>query len=120
LRGEFDKVTELRFVAPTAANLGLSDIVHLNAARWAAHWQRCIQEASEADIVLFVALRGERQCGALLEAGAALAVGKRVFVVSDYDWSFANHPRARRFNTIAEAVTAIMASAAGERVRQAA
>jgi len=33
----------------------------------------------------------------LIEAGAALAAGRRVFVVSSYEWSFANHPRCRRF-----------------------
>jgi hypothetical protein len=38
---------------------------------------------------------GERQCAALLECGAALAAGKRVFVVSPYEWTFANHERCR-------------------------
>jgi hypothetical protein len=32
-----------------------------------------------------------------------------VFAVSAYDWSFAHHPRCRRFNTLAEAVEAITA-----------
>src|SRR5262249_43589921 len=39
----------------------------------------------------------------------ALAAGKRVFAVSAYDWSFAQHPRCRRFNTLAEAVAAARA-----------
>jgi hypothetical protein len=29
----------------------------------------------------------------LLECGAALAAGKQVFVVSPYEWTFANHER---------------------------
>jgi hypothetical protein len=29
-----------------------------------------------------------------------------------YDWSFAHHPRCRRFNTLAEAVEAIIATPA--------
>jgi hypothetical protein len=33
-----------------------------------------------------------------------------VFIVSCYEWSFANHPRCRRFNSLAEAVEAITAA----------
>ena len=44
---------------------------------WSRHWQRCVREAGEADVILFVALEGERQCGALIEIGAALSAGKR-------------------------------------------
>ena len=52
-------------------------------------------------------------CGQLIEAGAALAAGKRVFVVSDYQWTFANHPRCRVFATLEDAIAAIMAGAQG-------
>jgi hypothetical protein len=58
----------------------------------------------------------ERQLGALIEIGC----GKQVFVVSPHNWSFQHHPRVRWFDTIAEAVTAIMATAAGVRARRAA
>jgi hypothetical protein len=51
---------------------------------WSRHWTRCIDETAEADILLFYADQDERQCGALVELGAALAAGKRVFVVSPY------------------------------------
>jgi hypothetical protein len=62
----------------------------------------------------------ERQMGALLEVGAALGAGKRVYLVSPHDWSWKHHPKVRRFATLEAAVTAIMAGAAGERARQAA
>jgi hypothetical protein len=42
---------------------------------WALHWMKCIDEASSADIVLVYAREDERQMGALIEAGAALAAG---------------------------------------------
>lgn len=84
---------------------------------WSQHWSRCITEAAEADICLFVCNEGETACGQLIEAGAALAAGRRVFVVSPYDWTFANHPRCRVFATLEEAVTAIMAATNGARLR---
>jgi hypothetical protein len=87
------------------------------ADEWQRHWERCINEASAADILLFVAFEDERQCGALLEAGAALAAGKRCYVVSPHWWSVANHPRCRIFRTLEDAVTAVMAAVAGERAR---
>jgi hypothetical protein len=58
------------------------------------------------------------ECGALIEAGAALAAGKRVFIVSPYIWSFANHPRCRRFGTLAEAIKAIRAADQGRTSRR--
>jgi hypothetical protein len=89
-------------------------------AEWLEHWQRCIREASEADIVLLFAGASENQNGALLEAGAALAAGRQVFLVSPHARSWKHHPRVRVFATLEAAVTAIMAGAAGERARQAA
>ena len=79
------------------------------AGDWAAHWSLCLTEAAAVDVCLFVCLDGETACGQLIEAGAALAAGKRVFVVSDYQWTFANHPRCRVFATLEDAITAIMA-----------
>jgi hypothetical protein len=58
----------------------------------------------EADLCLFVCNEGEQACGQLIEAGAALAAGKRVFVVSPYEWTFAHHPRCRIFPTLEAAV----------------
>jgi hypothetical protein len=85
---------------------------------WSRHWQRCIDEASEAGICIFICNEGETACGALIEAGAALAAGRQVFIVSPYKWTFANHPRCRTFATLADAIAAIVAMQAGERAKQ--
>jgi hypothetical protein len=84
---------------------------------WADHWAGCISSAAEAEICLFVCNQNETACGQLIEAGAALAAGKRVFVVSDYEFTFAHHPRCRVFATLEDAITAIMAGAQGEHLR---
>jgi hypothetical protein len=88
-------------------------------AEWAEHWTRCCREASEADITLMYACTEERQNGALLEVGSALGAGKSVWLVTPHDWSWKHHPRVRVFDTLEAAVTAIMAAAAGEKMRQA-
>jgi hypothetical protein len=84
---------------------------------WREHWDKCVAEAAEADVCLFVCNEGETACGALIEAGAALAAGRQVFVVSPYDWTFANHPRCRVFTSLEAAIVAIMAMQEGERAR---
>jgi hypothetical protein len=59
-----------------------------------------------------------RHFGALLEAGAALGAGKHVFLVSHHPWPFLrHHPKCRSFETLADAITAIVAMQAGERAR---
>ena len=69
---------------------------------------------------LFVNLDGEQASGALLEAGAALAAGRTVFIVSPDWWSFAHHPRCRTFRTLADAIAAICAMQVGKATRIAA
>jgi hypothetical protein len=86
---------------------GNRDGAEPTADDWATHWQRCINETSAADVCLFVSQRGETACGALLEAGAALAAGKQVFVVSPDEWTFANHPNVQRFATLEQAIGAV-------------
>ena len=86
-----------------------------SADTWSRHWSECISSAAAADVVLFYAEEGSTQCGALIELGAALASGKRAFIVSDYDWSIANHPRCRVFKDLASAITAIVAMQTGPR-----
>jgi hypothetical protein len=49
-------------------------------------------------------LSTRRQCGALLEVGAALGADKQVFLVSPYEWSIAHHPNVRRFATLEDAI----------------
>jgi hypothetical protein len=85
--------------------------------QWQRHWRDCIASAAAADVVLFYAGEEERQCGALLECGAALAAGKQVFIVSPYEWSFAHHERCRRFDSLEAAIRAIKAQEAGEEAR---
>jgi hypothetical protein len=60
----------------------------------------------------------ERQMGALIEAGCALGAGKEVYLVALWaDWSLQHHPRVRCFETLEDAVTALVAIAVGERLR---
>jgi len=56
---------------------------------------------------LFISNAAETACGALLEAGAALAAGKQVYVVSPDEWTFAHHPNCRVFASLEEAANAI-------------
>jgi hypothetical protein len=59
-----------------------------------------------------------RHFGSLLEAGAALGAGRQVFLVSRHPWPFLrNHPKCRSFESLASAVNAIRARAAGEEAR---
>ena len=57
------------------------------------------------------AQEGERQMGALVEAGECLGAGKRLYLVTPHAWSFQHHPRVRNFKTIEQAVAAIAAAA---------
>ena len=43
-------------------------------------------------MLLFVNGEDEQACGALIEAGAALAVGRQLLVVSPDAWTFSHHP----------------------------
>jgi hypothetical protein len=90
----------------------------LDPHEWAEHWSMCVREASAADVVLLYAREDERQMGALIEAGAALGAGKMVYLVAPWaGWSFQHHPRVRCFDTLEEAVGAIVAAQAGQRAR---
>lgn len=74
---------------------------------WALHWMKCIDEAAASDVLLIFAGADENQNGALVEVGAALAAGKRVYLVAPHDWSWARHSNVRRFDTLADAIAAI-------------
>jgi hypothetical protein len=78
---------------------------------WRAHWDNCITGAAAADVLLFVDQVDETAKGALVELGAALARGRRVFMVSDRDWSFRHHPLVTSFKTLADAVRALTRAA---------
>jgi hypothetical protein len=77
---------------------------------WRSHWEACVSEAAEADIVLAVCRDDENQNGALIEIGAALGAGKWVYLVSPHSWSWKHHPRVRAFRSLEAAVTAIVAA----------
>jgi hypothetical protein len=77
-------------------------------ADWAAHWERCVTEARDCDVLLLHAIDGEVQRGALIELGAALATNRKVFIVSPYDWSWKHHPQVQCFDTLADAIKAII------------
>lgn len=71
---------------------------------------RCIREASEATVTILYAESGEILKGALIEAGAALAAGKLVFLVGDgpsISRVFRRHVNWRSFDTIPQALEAI-------------
>jgi hypothetical protein len=90
---------------------GNSDGAEPISDAWAAYWHKCVAEASDADILLFVDMPGENQCGALAEMGAALALGRQVFLVSENRWA----PfRVRKFMTLEDAAGALMARQSGE------
>jgi hypothetical protein len=77
---------------------------------WREHADRCLREAMECDVLLLYAQEEERQNGALLECGAALAAGRQVYLVSPYPWAFLrNHPRVKSFDTLDAAVADLLA-----------
>jgi hypothetical protein len=84
---------------------------------WRQHWSDCISEAASADVTLVYAREGERQMGALVEAGAALGAGRQVYLVSDHAWSWRHHPNVRNFESLDKAIGAIVAAHAVERDR---
>jgi hypothetical protein len=70
---------------------------------------RCLREASTADITLLYVEPGDENFGSILETGAALAAGKKVFLISPHEWPFLrNHPNVKTFATLEAAVSALM------------
>jgi hypothetical protein len=91
----------------------------LTDEEWARHWQRCVQEASEAGVLLLFAQADERHTGALVELGSALASGAQVYLVAPHaNWSVRHHPRCRSFDTLEDAIVAIMAMEQGASERE--
>jgi hypothetical protein len=77
---------------------------------WRRHWDQCMREASDADLVLAYARSDENQNGAFLEIDCALGSGAHVYLVSDHAWSWRHHPRVRSFKKLGGAISAIMAA----------
>jgi hypothetical protein len=68
-------------------------------------------------VLLFVNGEDEQACGALIEASAALAAGRQLFVVSPDAWTFSHHPNCRNFSALADAIAAIVAMQTSEAAR---
>lgn len=77
-------------------------------------WHRCIGEAARADVTVLYHEPGEVLKGAFIELGAALASGRRVFVVGDPPGTWPAHPLVTRFPTITAALNAANAPPAAE------
>jgi hypothetical protein len=75
----------------------------LTPERSSRRWVRCLEQAADADICLLYAPEGATQCGSLIEIGATLVSGREVWVVSDYQWTIAHHPRCRAYQLHADA-----------------
>jgi hypothetical protein len=75
---------------------------------WTEHSARCLAQASNADVCILFYESEYRHFGSLLEAGATLAGGGQVFLVSDVALPFlANHPSVKSFNSLALAIAAL-------------
>lgn len=73
-------------------------------------WQRCVNEASECDVLLLYANPGEVLKGALVEVGAALGNKKPVYAVGPmeaFDGSWIHHHGITKFATLEEAIEQI-------------
>ena len=81
------------------------------------HGVRCIDEARQCDVLLFVNGEDEQACGALIEACAALAVGRQLFVVWPDASTFSHRPNCQNFSALADAIAAIVAMQAGKATR---
>ena len=70
--------------------------------------ERCIAEITEADVTLLYVESEDVPIGALIEAGAALAVGKRVHLVGEctsVNKVFRKHPNWFEFDNIESAIS---------------
>lgn len=72
-------------------------------------FDRCIREASQADVLILYREEGEILKGALIEAGAALAAGKPVHAVGCGEFNFVRHPLVTQYPTLEKALRAASA-----------
>jgi nucleoside 2-deoxyribosyltransferase len=76
-------------------------------------WEHDLEDVGTADVVLVFAKSEHRLRGALVEAGMAIALGRRVIVVGEHDdygtWSY--HPLVYRVRDLAEARVLLTAMA---------
>lgn len=75
-------------------------------------WQRCIREASTAQVLIVYREPGDTLKGAWIEVGAALASGVPVYAAGIRDFTVANDRRITHFDTLDAAVAAARATVA--------
>lgn len=86
---------------------------------WGEHVETCLREATEADVTILYVAEGEQHFGAIGEAFAALAAGRWVYLIAPHAWQFLrNHKNVRSFDSLADAIEAIVSQAKGERARR--
>lgn len=72
-------------------------------------WQRCISEAASCEALIAYREPGEVLKGAFIEIGAALANGRKVYCVGDFEgMSFTNHPLVAQVPDVAAAIRAMV------------
>lgn len=71
---------------------------------WADLWLRCVAEASRATVTIVYREPADILKGAFVEAGAALASGRRIIVVGCDEMSFVRHPNAATAASLEEAL----------------
>lgn len=80
---------------------------------WGEHWVKCIREAAGSTFCLAYCEEDEVLKGALCEIGAALAAGKRVLFVGNYEYvkakrySIMEHPLVTKFAKLEDALKVI-------------
>jgi hypothetical protein len=72
-------------------------------------WVRCVREAAGAEALILYREAGEELRGALVEVGAALACGVRVYVVGDVEASWKYHPQVTLCPSVEIALGLILA-----------
>jgi hypothetical protein len=71
---------------------------------WADLWCRCLAEVARCHVLILYADESERLKGALVEVGAALALGKPVIVFGSQRWTWEAHPDVARADNEADAI----------------
>jgi len=94
----------------------LEPFVEPSATNARCFWQDDMADVRACHAMIVYALEGEQLRGALVEAGAALALGKLVVVVGDHvDYgTWQHHPNVMRVATLENAIAAIKQYARGD------
>jgi hypothetical protein len=87
------------------------------ADAWRERWEKNIADAASADVLIFLDLPGENQCGSLIELGAALAHGRQCIIVSKNFWSVQHHRLCRKVETLEAAIEIVRAMRHGTQLR---